>query len=219
MHTLFNPENKFWNFMGKITDVACMSILWLITSLPIITIGASTAAFYSFTLDAIQDNEGRVLSSYFSAFRENFKKSTLIWLIQLLAMVFMAVNLFAAWNFYLAKGALGLGVLSMALCGMLIVMGTGVFVYPIVVCYDFPVKKIIADSFVMAIRNPHVTVSVLVLFALTGVGVYFVSGLFFFWFGLGIFFSSYFIWGLFMKYAGVTVPKKKKKKNSIDPYL
>ena len=168
MHTLFNPENKFWNFMGKITDVACMSILWLITSLPIITIGASTAAFYSFTLDAIQDNEGRVLSSYFSAFRENFKKSTLIWLIQLLAMVFMAVNLFAAWNFYLAKGALGLGVLSMALCGMLIVMGTGVFVYPIVVCYDFPVKKIIADSFVMAIRNPHVTVSVLVLFALTG---------------------------------------------------
>ena len=219
MHTLFNPENKFWNFMGKITDVACMSILWLITSLPIITIGASTAAFYSFTLDAIQDNEGRVLSSYFSAFRENFKKSTLIWLIQLLAMVFMAVNLFAAWNFYLAKGALGLGVLSMALCGMLIVMGTGVFVYPILVCYDFPVKKIIADSFVMAIRNPHVTVTVLVLFALTGVGVYFVSGLFFFWFGLGIFFSSYFIWGLFMKYAGVTVPKKKKKKNSIDPYL
>ena len=219
MHTLFNPENKFWNFMGKITDVACMSILWLITSLPIITIGASTAAFYAFTLDAIQDNEGRVLSSYFSAFRENFKKSTLIWLIQLLAMVFMAVNLFAAWNFYLAKGALGLGVLSMALCGMLIVMGTGVFVYPILVCYDFPVKKIIADSFVMAIRNPHVTVSVLVLFALTGVGVYFVSGLFFFWFGLGIFFSSYFIWGLFMKYAGVTVPKKKKKKNSIDPYL
>ena len=218
MHTLFNPENKFWNFMGKITDVACMSILWLITSLPIITIGASTAAFYSFTLDAVTDNEGRVLSSYFSAFRENFKKSTLIWLLQLLAMVFIAVNLFAAWNFYLAKGALGLGVLSMALCGMLVVMGTGVFVYPILVCYDFPVKKIIADSFVMAIRNPHVTVSVLVLFALTGVGVYFVSGLFFFWFGLGVFFSSYFIWGLFMKYAGVKVPRKKKK-NSIDPYL
>ena len=218
MHTLFNPENKFWNFMGKITDVACMSILWLITSLPIITIGASTAAFYSFTLDAVTDNEGRVLSSYFSAFRENFKKSTLIWLLQLLAMVFIAVNLFAAWNFYLAKGALGLGVLSMALCGMLVVMGTGVFVYPILVCYDFPVKKIIADSFVMAIRNPHVTVTVLVLFALTGVGVYFVSGLFFFWFGLGVFFSSYFIWGLFMKYAGVKVPRKKKK-NSIDPYL
>ena len=80
MHTLFNPENKFWNFMGKITDVACMSILWLITSLPIVTIGASTAAFYSFTLDAVQDAEGRVWSTYFSAFRENFRQATVLWL-------------------------------------------------------------------------------------------------------------------------------------------
>ena len=214
-----NLDSPMLRFLTTLTHYLVLSLVYIVSCIPIITIGASTAAFYSFTLDAVTDNEGRVLSSYFSAFRENFKKSTLIWLIQLLVMVFMAVNLFAAWNFYLAKGALGLGVLSMALCGMLIVMGTGVFVYPIVVCYDFPVKKIIADSFVMAIRNPHVTVSVLVLFALTGVGVYFVSGLFFFWFGLGIFFSSYFIWGLFMKYAGVTVPKKKKKKNSIDPYL
>ena len=47
--------------MGKITDVACMSILWLITSLPVITIGASTAAFYSFTLDAVQDVHQAVL--------------------------------------------------------------------------------------------------------------------------------------------------------------
>ena len=27
MYQLFNPENKFWNFIAKITDVACMSIL------------------------------------------------------------------------------------------------------------------------------------------------------------------------------------------------
>jgi uncharacterized membrane protein YesL len=217
MHTLFNPENKFWNFMGKITDVACMSILWLITSLPVVTIGASTAAFYSFTLDAVQDMEGSVWSGYFSAFRENFKKSTVIWLIQFVLTAFLAVNLFAAWNFYLAKGIPGLGAVSMALCGMLLVIGTGVYVYPIVVCYDFPVKKVITDSLVMAIRNPHVTLSVLVLFALACVGVYFISGLFFFWFGLAVFFSSYFIWGLFLKYAGVKVPKKKNKK--LDPYL
>ena len=73
MHILFNPENKFWNFMGKITDVSCMSLLWLLTSLPVFTIGASTAAFYSFTLDAVGDNEGRVIGSYFSAFKANFK--------------------------------------------------------------------------------------------------------------------------------------------------
>ena len=219
MHTLFNPENKFWNFMGKITDVACMSILWLITSLPVITVGASTAAFYSFTLDAVQDMEGGVWSSYFSAFREHFKKATVLWLLQLVLFAFLTVNLYAAWNFYLAKGILGLGLLSLALFGVIVCAGTGVYLYPILVSYEFPLKKVITDSFVMAVGNPHVTLTVFVLFLLAGVGIYYVSGVFFFWIGLAVFFSSYFIWGLFLKYAGVKIDKKKKKKKAVEPYL
>ena len=38
MYHLFNPENKFWNFIAKITDVACMSILWALVSLSLIHI-------------------------------------------------------------------------------------------------------------------------------------------------------------------------------------
>ncbi len=219
MYTLFNPENKFWNFMGKITDIACMSLLWLITSLPVITIGASTAAVYSFALDAVQDAEGGVWSSYFSAFRKNFKKATVIWILQLLVSAVLAVNLYAAWNFSLLKGMIGLGLLSLALCGVIAVSGTAVYVYPILVEYDFSVKKVLKDSFVMAIANPHVTLSVFVLFLLAGVGIYYISGLFFFWIALAIFFSSYFIWGLFLKYAGVKIEKKRKKKTKVDPYL
>lgn len=220
MHTLFNPENKFWNFMGKITDVACMSLLWLLTSLPVFTIGASTAAFYSFTLDAVGDNEGRVIGSYFSAFKANFKKATLLCLLQLALGALLAVNLYAAWNFYLAKGVVALGFLSLSGCAALVVICCSVYIYPILAAYDFPVKKILTDSFVMATGNLHVTISVLVLFLLAAVGIYYLGGLFFFWIGLAIFFSSYFIWGLFLKYAGVKVEKKKKKKNSpMDPCL
>lgn len=218
MYTLFNPENKFWNFIGKIADVACMSLLWFLTSLPIVTIGASTAAFYSFTLDAVHDEEGKVWSTYFSAFRENFRKATLLWLLQLVLTAFLAVNLYAAWNFYLLKGILGLGLLSLALCGLIVCTGTCLYLYPILVYYDFPVKKIITDSFIMAVGNPHVTISLMVLFLLAGAGIWWISGLFFFWLGLAMFFSSYFIWGLFLKYAGVKVEKKKKKKLQ-DPYI
>ncbi len=220
MHTLFNPENKFWNFMGKITDVACMSLLWLLTSLPVFTIGAATAAFYSFTLDAVGDNEGRVIGSYFSAFKANFKKATLLWLLQLALGALLAVNLYAAWNFYLAKGVIALGFLSLSGCAALVAICCSVYIYPILAAYDFPVKKILTDSFVMATGNLHVTISVLVLFLLAGVGIYYLGGLFFFWIGLAIFFSSYFIWGLFLKYAGVKIEKKKRKKNSpMDPCL
>ena len=204
--------------MGKITDVACMSLLWLITSLPVFTIGAATAAFYSFTMEAVQDMEGGVWHSFFHAFRKNFRKATAVWAVQLLLLVALTVNLYAAWNFYLAKGILGLGVFSLALFGMIVLLSTGVYLYPVMVTYDFDIRKIVSDSFVMAIRNPHVTISCMVLFILAGVGCYYLSGLFFFWFGLAIFFSSYFILGVFMKYAGIKVEKRKKKKK-VDPYI
>lgn len=219
MHTLFNPENKFWIFMGKITDVACMSLLWLITSLPIITIGASTAAFYSFTMDAVQDLEGGVCRSYFQGFRENFKKATIVWLLQLILLFFLSVNLYAAWHLYLAKGPIALGVFSLALCGLLVVTGTSIYLYPILATYEFSIKKVITDAFVMAIRNPHVTISCIVLFILASIGIYYLSGLFFFWIGLAIFFSSYFVLGVFLKYSGIKIEKKKKKKKMVDPYI
>lgn len=218
MHTLFNPENPFWNFIGKLADVACMSILWLLTSLPLVTVGASTAAFYSFTLDAIQDTEGKVCSTYFHAFRKCFKKATVLWLLQLLLFVFLAANLYAAWKLYLTKGIIGLGMLSLALCGMLVFLCTVVYIYPIVVYYDFPIKKVIIDSLIMSISNPHVTITIFAIHILAAVLIYYFSGFFFFWTGLAIFFSSYFIWGLFLKYAGVKVERKKKKK-AAEPYL
>ena len=79
MSRLFDPENKFWNFIGKIADVTCMSFLWVGTSLPLVTMGAATTAFYSYTMHQVRDTEGGILSGYFKAFRHNFKKATLLW--------------------------------------------------------------------------------------------------------------------------------------------
>ncbi len=58
MIKLFDPENKFWQFLNKVTDAALMSLLWLLTSLPLVTVGASTAAFYSYTLKQVTNQEG-----------------------------------------------------------------------------------------------------------------------------------------------------------------
>ena len=97
MYHLFNPENKFWNFIAKITDVACMSILWALVSLPVFTIGATTTAFYDFALHQVNDREGKILKSFFSSFKAHFGRATLLWLIELAGIAFLALDLWAAW--------------------------------------------------------------------------------------------------------------------------
>ena len=212
---LFNPENKFWNFIAKITDAACMSILWALVSLPLFTIGAATTAFYDFSLHQVNDREGKILKSFFGSFRAHFGRATLLWLTELAGIAFFALDLWAAWNFYLTKGGvIGIALMGFCACFALIFLSCVMYVYPLLAAFNFNLKKILRDSFIMAMGNLHVTITLFVMTALVCVLIYYVSGLFFFWIGLYIFFSSYFITGVFLKY--VRAPEEEAGKEQLE---
>ena len=42
--SFFNPENPFFRFTGRVLDIMVLSVLWLVCSLPIVTIGPASAA-------------------------------------------------------------------------------------------------------------------------------------------------------------------------------
>lgn len=203
MNSLFNPENKFWNFIAKLTDITCMSFLWLICSLPVFTCGAATAAFYEFTMHQVLDTEGSVWSSFFASFKKNFKKATLIWLIQLAGTAFFLYDLWAAWQFYTSGNSIpALAVMSICFCMSIIFCSTFLYIYPLLAVFGFDIKKLLSNSFIMSMANLHVTITLFVLIGLALVAFYYLSGLFFIWVALYIFFSSYFITGVFKKYTG-----------------
>ena len=93
MGNLFNLDSGFSKFMNRVSDLFLLNILWVICSIPIITIGASTTALYSVNLNLLSENEGHITKAFFKAFKENFKKSTAIWLIVLLISTILVVNL------------------------------------------------------------------------------------------------------------------------------
>ena len=69
---LFNYDNPVWRFIGKLGDLIILNVLWLITSIPIVTIGASTTALYYVTLKLVRDEDGYTIRSFFKSFKENF---------------------------------------------------------------------------------------------------------------------------------------------------
>lgn len=203
MNRLFNPENKFWNFFAKLADVACMSILWIICCIPIITVGAATASFYGFTMHQVSETEGGIWKSFWSGVKTNFKKGTILWGIEVAVLLFLTYDLFAAWQYFtLSTSTISLLVLSFCTCISLILLSMLQYIYPLLAVFHFPIKKILSNSFIIAMGNLPVTITLFVLFGLVLVGCYYLSGLFFFWIGLYIFFSSYFITGVFKKYTG-----------------
>ncbi len=76
-------DNVIVRALSKICDMVCLNVLWLICSIPIVTIGASTTALYTIMLKMVKNEEGYIFRGFFKAFKENFKQSTIIWIIVL----------------------------------------------------------------------------------------------------------------------------------------
>lgn len=70
----FRSDNPYNEVMTKVFDVIWLNILWLVFSIPIITIGASTASLYHVMMALVRDEEGGITASYWRFFRENFRK-------------------------------------------------------------------------------------------------------------------------------------------------
>lgn len=79
--SLFDSERAVWRFLARFMDWVYLSTLWLVFSLPVITVGASTTALYSTAYHCIHAKDDTILHRFFSAFRSEFRQSTLSWLL------------------------------------------------------------------------------------------------------------------------------------------
>ena len=81
MHGLFNYDGTFIQIMNKVADTICLSLLWLVSSLPVFTIGAATAALYYSMNKCVRRAEGGVWKTFWHSFRINFRQAAVLWLI------------------------------------------------------------------------------------------------------------------------------------------
>ena len=94
MGNFFYSDNVFTRFMSRVFDLILLNVLWVITSIPIITIGASTTALYTICFQMHEDQNRGIVIPYFLAFKENFLKSTALWLIILAFGAASVYNIF-----------------------------------------------------------------------------------------------------------------------------
>lgn len=80
--------------MGRVADFFLLTVLWAVFSLPVITIGASTAALYDVALRMAENREGYLFSSFVKAFKVNLKQALVIEGILLAAGMLIGANLF-----------------------------------------------------------------------------------------------------------------------------
>ena len=93
MRFLFDPESQIMQILSRFCDIVILNLVFLLTCIPIFTIGAANTALYDVVFRMDTDREGKMLPTYFHSFRENFRQSTIVWLALLLFGVATYVNM------------------------------------------------------------------------------------------------------------------------------
>ncbi|MDD6812722.1 MAG: YesL family protein [Lachnospiraceae bacterium] len=94
----FSVDSPLYRFLNRLWDVIQLNFFWLVCSIPIITIGASTAAAFRVCLKMVDDEEGYIGREFLKGFKENWKQGTVVGFLTLLCtyVVYLDVQIFEA---------------------------------------------------------------------------------------------------------------------------
>ncbi len=141
MKSFFGPESPLYRFMQTMTDLLVVNILWLLCSLPIITLGGATIAAYDVTMSMLRNREGHVGRQFLQSFKMNFKNGIPFGLC-------MLICLYIVWlNFSLFEQLPGNPIILL-ICGIV-----GAFVMVLMFLYAFPLQARYENTFFRTLKN------------------------------------------------------------------
>lgn len=176
MSNFFSLESPFYKFMSRLADMLKLNILWLfaggvaemfiiqlalafsglgayqlISYIPLVMVGPATTAAFHITLKMVDEQEGYIAKAYFQAYRENFKKGTIIGIIFLIAVyaIWMDFQFFNAAE-QLNQSSIGyliVGILASVLAFMHLI-----YAFPLQARYENTVINTLRNSFSITIR-------------------------------------------------------------------
>ena len=156
----FSIDSPLYRFMQRLTDVIVLNILWLVFSLPIVTIGCSTAAAFSVTMKFLDESEGHIWSDFISAFKANWKQGLPLGLISIVAAAAVYLDFKIAGAVenslpFLIVGFLTAFFLSFSL----------LYVFPLIVRYENSITNCLKNSFRLAMKHVGRTFLLIIILA------------------------------------------------------
>ena len=156
MINLFGIDNKFFETLEKISNIVILNFLYILFSIPIITIGASTTATYFVAMKIVQNEEGYIFRTFIKSFKENFKISTIVWIMIMLVGGVLILD-FHISNAIPNSSISNIFKLILTMVSIIIIFNI-TYVFPIICKFDNSIKNTIINATLISIQNLPYTI-------------------------------------------------------------
>lgn len=181
MKAIFSENSPAMRFLSKTADLMVLNLLFVATSLPLVTLGASLTALNATAISLVTDRYDSVPRTYLDAFRSNFRQGTLLGLASL-----GLVAVVGAWYVVVDRADVDSLVRLLLFAVVLLlayrVVGTLIFVFPYQATFSDSVGRVLNNARRMSARHPVAAFTVLVVTVLPIV--------------VGVYYPQVFAWGI-----------------------
>lgn len=154
----FRYDSPFFEFMNTLAAFIGLNVVFLITCLPVVTIGPALTALYTVTMQEARKEHGYIFSTYFKAFKSSFKPSFLGGLFYLFIGAVLLFNL-AFWS---AMGTvLGNIILLLITFAVVVAVISFLYTFPLLARFDGSLKQMLKSAFPIAMTHRKYTLALL----------------------------------------------------------
>ena len=168
MNDFFDLDAPLFRFLTRVADMVILSLLWLIGSLPLFTLGISSTALYYAVNKSLIENRGTVSEEFFRAYRRSFRQATLSFLALAVPESILLADCFMTHYLKGQQAATGnpwIIFTVLSTCGLAWMIYNAAYAAR----FDDPVKKTVLQSGAMALL--HFDKSLLLLVVLAAFGL------------------------------------------------
>lgn len=137
-------DNLFFKLIYTLSDMAVLSILWIIGCLPIITIGASTTALFYVAGKKVGGKDPKIVSDFIKSYKENFVQSLFITV--LLGIMWFSSTTYFMMGYSSLQDGFNLSIIIMVLVVFEVIM-MSIYMCALLAKYELKTITIIKNSF------------------------------------------------------------------------
>ena len=146
----FDTDNFLMRFCEKFLDIVTVNLLFVVSCLPIVTIGVAKISLYQTIFEVKSSRRVPVFKTYMRAFKQNLKLGLQLGLLELGIFLISVVDLSLFWG----QTSLGFQLIKAICLGILIFLTLVMLAsYPIAARYDLTWKEVLQKGLLLVSFN------------------------------------------------------------------
>jgi len=168
MAGIFAPDSTLMRFLTRIADLMILNVLFLVTSIPLVTLPASLTALSFVSLRIASDTDRTITGDFVRSFRQNFRQATVLGL-----LVAAAGAALTAWYVVVTQlvtdGIARFVLLAVWFVLVFVALMWALYVFPYLAKFEGSTREVLRNARLMSFRHPLAPLTVIVLSVLAAV--------------------------------------------------